>query len=91
MSKVTVPKKSLWEAIRKMCLKDMSGSTMGVRECPSKDCPLYPFRMGRRYTTIRTTSNDDSKRKSGLRIVHFLKEKSSSQQGEQQTEKALGT
>ena len=32
--------------IRKHCLLCMGESKSGVRECPSKDCPLYPFRLG---------------------------------------------
>lgn len=34
--------------IRKFCLNDcMNDLTSEVRECPSADCPFYPYRMGR--------------------------------------------
>ncbi|MHA1329792.1 MAG: hypothetical protein ACTSR2_01825 [Candidatus Hodarchaeales archaeon] len=35
-------------AIRKYCLWCMNGSSKEVEQCPSKDCPLYPLRFGKR-------------------------------------------
>jgi len=33
-------------AIREKCLECSAWSTLEVRECPSKDCALHPFRFG---------------------------------------------
>lgn len=32
--------------IRKHCLQCMGGSSVTVKECPSINCPLFPFRFG---------------------------------------------
>ena len=34
-------------AIRKQCVQCMGGSPRLVADCPGRDCPLYPYRMGR--------------------------------------------
>jgi hypothetical protein len=40
--------------IRKFCLNDcMNGLTSEVRECPSADCPFYPYRIGRNTETTK--------------------------------------
>ena len=36
-------------AIRKMCLRCVGGQTKEVRVCTDVDCPLWPFRMKRKY------------------------------------------
>lgn len=46
MSKVKVPKKFLWKAIRSQCLDCAAGSYKAVRSCPNENCPLYPYRFG---------------------------------------------
>jgi len=43
MSKKTTPIK----AIRLKCLDCMCGSAIEVKLCPSEDCTLWGFRMGR--------------------------------------------
>ena len=35
------------KAIRAKCLDCMCDQLAEVRLCPCKDCPLYPYRMGR--------------------------------------------
>ncbi len=35
-------------AIRGFCVGCCGGSLKDVRNCPSKDCLLWPFRMGKR-------------------------------------------
>lgn len=35
------------KAIRKNCIDCMCGQSKEVRLCPSKDCPLYPYRFGK--------------------------------------------
>ena len=44
------------KAIRKGCLDCTCGQVLEIRECPVIECPLYPYRMGRRpdKTTIDT-------------------------------------
>tara|TARA_Y100001970_G_scaffold244796_1_gene311312 strand:+ start:1588 stop:1746 length:159 start_codon:yes stop_codon:yes gene_type:complete len=36
------------KAIRKWCLQCSGDSYTEVRLCPIKNCPLYPYRMGKR-------------------------------------------
>lgn len=36
------------KAIRAKCLDCCCGHVGEVRMCPSKNCPLYPYRMGKR-------------------------------------------
>lgn len=33
--------------IRAYCVQCQGGSVIGVKECPSATCPLFPFRMGK--------------------------------------------
>lgn len=44
MAKVLTPVK----AIRAKCIDCSNGELAEVRECPVKDCPIYPYRMGKR-------------------------------------------
>lgn len=39
-------------AIRSKCLDCSGGSAMEVRECTVKQCALYPYRMGKRPSTV---------------------------------------
>ncbi len=39
------------QAIRAKCMECSGGSPKEVRLCPCTQCPLYPFRFGRRETT----------------------------------------
>ena len=36
------------KAIPKKCLDCTCGQVLEIRECPVIECPLYPYRMGRR-------------------------------------------
>ena len=36
------------KAIRARCLDCVCGQYMEVKLCPCSDCPLWPYRMGRR-------------------------------------------
>ena len=38
------------KAIRMKCLDCSCGQTVEVRKCPAIECPLYPYRMGKRPT-----------------------------------------
>jgi len=35
------------KAIRKKCMECSNHSTKEVRLCPIKDCPLWPYRLGK--------------------------------------------
>lgn len=39
--------KSPLKAIRAFCIDCMGGAVRDVKNCPSKICPLYAFRMGK--------------------------------------------
>lgn len=43
-------------AIRRKCLDCVCGSAKEVELCAIEDCSLYPYRFGKRPTTIRKTS-----------------------------------
>lgn len=53
--KVTTPLK----AIRRKCLDCCSGQIVEVRECPVKDCTLWPYRMGHRPKKNVAEDKDD--------------------------------
>lgn len=40
------------KAIRHKCLDCSAGSPREVRECSVMDCPLYPYRYGKRPETV---------------------------------------
>jgi hypothetical protein len=46
---MTIPKRSPLKAIRAKCLDCSGGQVKEVRQCPITSCPLYPFRMGRKF------------------------------------------
>lgn len=45
--KVSVRKSILWRAIRRHCLACCGGSSPEVTDCPTEECDLYPYRLGR--------------------------------------------
>jgi len=40
------------KAIRAKCKDCSAGQVSEVRKCPLKECPLYPYRMGKRPSKI---------------------------------------
>ena len=54
--------------IRKHCMICTNGSYDAIRECPSTECPLYPFRMGHNPNYKESTKKIKSKlaKKQGL-------------------------
>jgi len=40
------------KAIRLKCLDCSAGSAKEVRQCPVKDCSLWPYRLGKRPETV---------------------------------------
>lgn len=59
-------------AIRQGCIQCMGGSENGrkplkrVRECPAKDCPSHPFRMGKNPYDKRNLTETQRKAKADL-------------------------
>ena len=41
------------KAIRKKCLDCSGNDKTEVRKCPLKDCPLYPYRSGRKERPLK--------------------------------------
>jgi hypothetical protein len=56
MSKLTPMK-----AIRAKCLDCSCGSRKEVSECLIPDCPLYPYRFGKRPKNVKPCSNESTK------------------------------
>tara|TARA_Y100001980_G_C14546228_1_gene326191 strand:+ start:1836 stop:2033 length:198 start_codon:yes stop_codon:yes gene_type:complete len=55
---MTKPHETPIKAIRKKCVDCCCGSKKDVRLCPVINCPLYPYRFGKRPTqTIIDTIN----------------------------------
>lgn len=51
------------KAIRAKCIDCSAGSVEEVRECNVKDCPLYPFCMGKNpYRTPRKLTDEQKAR-----------------------------
>lgn len=44
------------KAIRAKCMDCSNNQRKEIRECPIKNCPLYPFRMGKRPATINSNA-----------------------------------
>jgi len=47
------------QAIRQYCLECCCESSYEVLKCPTKDCPLYPFRKGREEHQDSDSSGKD--------------------------------
>ena len=48
------------KAIRQNCLNCSGGSYKEVKQCVIHNCPLYPYRMGRRPNQIDIDTYEDS-------------------------------
>ena len=59
MPKINTPIKS----IRLHCLECSGDSYTEVRECIIHECPLYPYRMGKRPTEVDIDKHLNSKKK----------------------------
>lgn len=49
-------KKPILKVIREKCLDCCAGQHCEVRLCHIKDCPLWPYRMGKNPFHLRTTT-----------------------------------
>lgn len=55
-------------AIKAKCLDCACGQREEVKLCPVKDCPLYPYRMGKNPNRKRTLT-DEQKRAAAERLA----------------------
>lgn len=46
-NQIKIVKSTPVRAIRQKCLECVGNSPKEVRKCIAKDCPLYPYRMGK--------------------------------------------
>jgi hypothetical protein len=47
IKKIWPRKRTPLRAIREMCWSCTCGQRNAIRDCPSTDCPIWPFRMGK--------------------------------------------
>jgi len=50
------------KAIRAFCLQCTSSDRAWIKECPSLECPLYPYRMGTNPNVSEHARMDAAKR-----------------------------
>ena len=53
------------KAIRAYCIECSGGMTKEVKLCPGENCPLYPYRMGKRPTVDTDIDSNKNSEKSG--------------------------
>ena len=53
------------KAIRAYCIECSGGMTKEVKLCPVENCPLYPYRMGKRPTVDTDIDSNKNSEKSG--------------------------
>ena len=53
------------KAIRAYCVECSGGMTKEVKLCPVENCPLYPYRMGKRPTVDTDIDSNKNSEKSG--------------------------
>jgi len=70
------------KAIRLKCLDCCAGSRKEVRLCPVRDCPLWPFRMGRNHSNSRDTGRSDFAQKTPKKWGVFAKSEVPEERGE---------
>lgn len=62
------------KAIRKKCLECMGNSRREVLDCPSTECPIYPFRLGKNpYRTRVMTDEQKQAAAERMRKLHEAK------------------
>lgn len=60
-------------SIREFCYECCGFSRADVKTCPSKKCPLWPFRFGKNPYVSRNMS-EEQRRKSAERLKKYRKE-----------------
>ena len=51
------------KAIRAYCIECSGGMTKEVKLCPVENCPLYPYRMGKRPKVDKDIGSGDTEEK----------------------------
>ena len=54
----------VFKAIHKHCLNCSGNSANNLKNCPDKDCPLYPYRFGEHSNSLADLSDSDKSKKS---------------------------
>ena len=71
MEKITSPLK----AIRCFCIECMGGQVTDVKDCTTKTCPLYDFRMGKNpYNTRQFTEEQRQAMAERMKKMHEARE-----------------
>lgn len=64
-----MPKKiTALKAIRLKCLECSNGSSTEVTECPVKNCPIYPYRLGHNPFIEKKELTDEQKTEIAQRL-----------------------
>lgn len=58
------------KAIRAKCLDCCCGQVQEVRLCPCADCPLYPYRMGRRPKNAAVAAENQGDEREGDNLYY---------------------
>ena len=73
-NEITSPMK----AIRAKCLDCCIGQREEVKLCPAKDCPLYPFRLGKNPNRKARTFTEEQRKAAAERLKKAREAKKSS-------------
>lgn len=65
------------KAIRAKCLDCCIGQREEVKLCPAKDCPLYPFRLGKNPNRKARTFTEEQKKEAAERLKRAREAKKS--------------
>ncbi len=68
MNETKKPIDSPLRAIKQYCLDCSGDSVFERKECPSKDCPLYPFRLGKNTFRKKRILTEEQKQKNIARM-----------------------
>lgn len=56
------------KAIRAYCIECSGGNKNEVRLCNLKDCPLYPYRLGKNPNYVKRTMSEEQKKAMAKRL-----------------------
>lgn len=63
------------KAIRQFCLECCGGSSAEVKSCPSINCNLYAFRLGKNPYRSKRVLTDEQKEAAKVRLAEARKKK----------------
>ncbi len=69
------------KAIRKKCLDCSGGEHKEIEGCPITECPLYPYRFGKRPETAAKHSAKQNKNKEMPKFKRSMKKKEEGEDG----------